>query len=114
MISELVQTILKKVPESYPHLQYPSVLRARVTGVSEDGEWEEKLEITDDNGTRDSTLRHKVYRYTLRIIDENANEASDFPAVPDVVSRMEIKIGETVAVALMSGRMEPYILGVCE
>ncbi len=114
MVQEMMQALLKKIPEEYPHLQHPPLLKAQVTGRSEAGEWEEKLEITDELGTRESILKRKKYLYTIQVLDESNNTDTDFPVIPTVSSREEFFVGEIITIGLISGRPDPCILGVCE
>lgn len=114
MISELMNAVLKKIPEKYPHMQHPQMLKAMVTGASEAGEWEEEVKVQDADGIRDCILVHKQYSYTLHIIDDSGNRDSSFPTIPSVVSRLQIHEGAIVAVGLLNGLPEPYILGECE
>jgi len=113
MISELMNAVLKKIPEKYPHMQYPQVLKAIVTGVSEAGAWEEELKLQDADGIRDCVLIHKKYSYTLQIIDDSGNRDALFPTIPSVVSSLQIPAGTVVAVGMMNGLPDPYILGEC-
>ncbi len=114
MIQEMMRALLKKIPEEYPHLQHPAVIKARITGRQEAGEWEEKLEVTDELGTRECVLKHKKYFYTIQVLNDMDNADAAFPMIPAVSSRQELNIGEVIAVGLLSGKPEPVILGVCE
>ena len=114
MIQEMMRAMLKKIPEEYPHLQHPAVIKARITGRQEAGEWEEKLEVTDELGTRECVLKHKKYFYTIQVLNDMDNADAAFPMIPAVSSRQELNIGEVIAVGLLSVKPEPVILGVCE
>lgn len=114
MVQEMMQAVLKKIPEVYPHLQYPPLKKARVTGKQESGEWEEKLEITDEFGTRECILKRKKYLYTIQVLDTADNADAAFPMIPTVSSREEFFVGEIITIGLLSGRPDPCILGVCE
>lgn len=114
MVQEMMQALLKKIPEKYPHLRHPAVMKARITGKQETGEWEEKLEVTDELGTRECVLKRKKYLYTIQVLDSVDNADAAFPMIPAVSSRQELAIGEIIAVGLLSGKPEPVILGVCE
>ena len=113
MIGEMVETLIRQIPEKYPHIRHPQVLRARVTGAEEDGQWEEPARIRDALGDREGTMIRKQYRYVVQIMDEQGNRDEDFPVIPSVMSRMYIPVGSMVAVALMQGVPDLYILGVC-
>ena len=114
MVQEMMLALLNKIPESYPYLHHPSVMKARVTGKQETGEWEEKLEITDEFGVRECVLKRKKYLYTIQILNAIDDADTVFPMIPAVSSRQEYSVGEIVAIGLLSGRLEPVILGVCE
>lgn len=114
MIQEMMRALLKKIPEEYPHLQHPAVMKARITGKREAGEWEEKLEVTDELGTRECVLKRKRYLYTIQVLNDSDNADVAFPMIPAVSSRQELSVGETIAVGFLFGKPEPVILGVCE
>lgn len=114
MIQEMMQALLKKIPEKYPHLQHPAVMKARITRKQEAGEWEEKLEVTDELGTRKCVLKRKKYLYTIQVLNNADNADAAFPMIPAVNSRQELNIGDVIAVGLLAGKPEPVILGVCE
>lgn len=113
MVEEMLNTLLAKIPEKYPHLKNPEILRGRIAKVSEGEEWEETIEIADTYGKRKCTLYRKTYRYSIRILDSAGNAHEDFPAVPDVYSREYYPPDSIVAVAMLGGRPEPFILGAC-
>lgn len=86
------QELGSQIKESYPHMQYPSGLYARVVTVKARGE---------------------LYEATIKILDKNGNPDSRFPEVPKVVTDIPVLKGEDVAVILMYGECRPYIIGRC-
>lgn len=92
MLEQMINgTIDKKISVDYPHLRYPALVKARVTRASEYGSpW---------------------YRYNLKILDKNGEVDEHFPEVPEVLSRQRYEKGATVAVGLLYGELDPYILG---
>lgn len=114
MVNEMMEVLLKKIPEKYPYLQGPAIVPAQVTSAGEAGEWTEECRISDDIGTREATVTHKKYRYTLQVIGDSGERDASYPAIPSVISRLEIPVGTRVAVAMLRGLPEPYILGVYE
>lgn len=92
MIDELLKTGVSKVlSEDYPYLLHPAVMYAKVTGVQNGGSY---------------------FVYALKILDKNGNVDDSFAEIPNVWSTVSAKSGDTVAVALPYGELNPFILGV--
>lgn len=91
MVAEFMETGVQKVlSEDYPHLLRPSVLYARVTAAQ------------DADG-------YSVY--SLKILDKNSETDDGFKEIPGVRSKVQASTGDTVAVVLPYGELNPYILG---
>ena len=82
----VTQTIKNEIKENYPHLQYPSCVRARVT-----------VSATDT--------------CTLKIIDKNGEIDQRFPEIPFVKTELELNTGDVVVVVMLYGECIPYIIG---
>ena len=87
------QELGNQIKESYPHMQYPPCLYAKVVAVKRKGE--------------------ELYEATLKILDKNKQPDSRFPEVPKVATDIPVLKDETVAVVLMYGECKPYIIGRC-
>lgn len=91
MLEEMVKSVIsKQLAADFPHLQLPSVLRAKVTRATPSGEWNE---------------------YSLKILDKTGDIDERFPEIPGVLSKVSVKVGKTVAVGLLYGELNPCIIG---
>ncbi|WP_018752680.1 hypothetical protein [Paenibacillus sanguinis] len=85
-LAQMINTAVKKQIETdYPHLLYPAAVRAKITKAA--GEY--NLKILDDNGVIDAR----------------------YPEIPNVKSEQIFEVGDTVAVLLMYGQLDLYIVG---
>ena len=82
------QELEQQIKGNYPHLQYPPFMYAKVVYVQGD-------------------------TVTLKILGKNKQPDSRFPEVPKVKTRIDIEKGDVVAIALLYGELDPYILGRC-
>lgn len=91
MLEEMIKTVLEKaVKEKYPHLKLPGAVYARVTKAQDLGSY---------------------YEYNLKILDENGVIDEVFPEIPKVKSKLVIENGKTVAILLLYGQVNAYIVG---
>lgn len=91
MIETVVKTVLSKtMKEEYSHMMLPGAMFAVVESVKDCGSY---------------------YEYILRIIDENKMPVKKYPELPQVKSKLNIEAGKTVAVVMIAGRLDAYILG---
>ena len=82
--------ISKQLATNFPHLQLPAFMKARVTRAAASGEW---------------------YEYNLKILDKTGEIDEGFPEIPGVLSKVFIESGKTVAVGLLYGELNPFIIG---
>jgi hypothetical protein len=91
MVEEMVKSVLlKTLTTDFPFLQLPDFMKARVTRATEIGEW---------------------YEYNLKILDKTGVIDERFPEIPGVLSKVYVEAGKTVAVGLLYGELNPYIIG---
>lgn len=91
MLETMIKTVIDKtVKEDYPHLKLPGAVYARVIKVQDFGDYHE---------------------YNLKILDENGTIDEAFPEIPKVKSRLMIESGKTVAILLLYGQLNAYIVG---
>jgi hypothetical protein len=90
MIEELVQTGVNKVlSEEFPHLLRPAFVCARITKAQDAGGY---------------------YVYNLKILDKTGEIDSSFSEIPSIHSKVQAATGATVAVALLYGELNPFII----
>ena len=94
MLEEMIKAVFnKQIAVKYPHLQHPAFMRAQVTAATPAGGWR---------------------RYNLRIFGKNGELDDSFPEIPNVYSKLYFEGGETVAIGLLYGELDPVIIGeVC-
>ncbi|MCM1376135.1 MAG: hypothetical protein NC245_13765 [Muribaculum sp.] len=86
----VTQELAEQIRKKYPHMQYPSILYAKVMHVKPaEGQYEVVLKILDKNGQPDNR----------------------FPEIPRVATDMAVDKNDIVVVALLYGEMIPYIIG---
>lgn len=91
MIEEAARVVWEKyIKKKYPHLEYPANVYARITKVK-------------DN------IDH--YEYNIKVLDKNLDIDVMFPEVPGIKSKLKVEVNRTVAVALMYGELEFFIIG---
>ena len=83
--------VKRLVVEKYPHLRFPSVLRARVTAMSKVGD--------------------RTWQYNLKPLSPGPTDLA-FPEIPNVKSHLEVEagVGGMVAVALIDGRASRVVI----
>jgi len=91
VIEEMIINVLRKqIDKKYPHIKHPEAVLAKVISAASAGEW---------------------YKYSLRILDKKGVINEQFPAIPNVLSKVHVTAGKTVAVVLINGELNPFILG---
>lgn len=91
MLEEFVTTVIKKLMKTeFPHLEHPAAMYARVTKRTELGGY---------------------YEYNLKILDKDKQVDSRFPELPRIRSKQGHEVGDVVAVAMLYGELNPYIVG---
>ncbi len=91
MLEQMIEIkIDNTINKKYPHLRLPIAVYARITKVQEHIEY---------------------YEYNLKILDENKEIDSDFPEVPGIKSKDKYEYGDTVAVLLLYGQLNVFIVG---
>lgn len=91
MVEEMVINVFnKQIAAKYPHLKLPAILSAKVTKATK---------ISNGN------------EYTLKILDKTGAIDEHFPEIPRVLSTLAVNVGSTVAIGLLYGELNPYIIG---
>jgi len=91
MLSEMIRSVIGKTMQTdYPHILIPLAVKARVTKV-----W---------GGAA-------IYQYNLQILNPTGADDEQYPEIPGVKSDVALERGETAAVLLMYGQLDPYIVG---
>lgn len=117
MLENMIRGVMdRKIGEEYPQAQLPSVMLAQVSAVSESGNIKEEhrqvqVELEDGPRTVEAVIRKKGYVYSLRIIGRDGEPDSRYPVIPGVRSLIQADPGDTVAVAMLYGALDPYIIG---
>ena len=57
---------------------------------------------------------NEKYVYTLKILDKTLNVDNDFPEIPNVKSSIKARKEDIVAVLLLYGGSDVFVLGRCE
>lgn len=108
MLEEMVKAVVNKViAQDYAHLKTPAALYAVVTKATQLGEtfsYDDLVIHNDETGTsyRGHITAH-WYEYTLQVVDRWGNPDATFPAFPDIRSRIQLKTGAFVSVAMAYG-----------
>lgn len=116
MLEQMVKSVIDKtIAEGYPHLKLPAVIFATVTASKELDETFEIVGLTiyndDTGGSYKGHVVSHWYEYTLKVLDRFGNLDEDFPELPGVRSKVQLKTGATVAVGLSFGDVDPAIIG---
>lgn len=117
MLENMIRRVMeRKIGEEYPQAQLPPVMLAQVSAVSESGNIKEEhrqvqVELEDGPRTVETVIRKKGYVYSLRIIGRDGEPDSRYPVIPGVRSLIQADPGDTVAVAMLYGALDPYIIG---
>ena len=94
----MLETFVRKgieneIKTNYPHIQHPAGMYAKIVQVKTDNE---------------------KYVYTLKILDKTLNVDNDFPEIPNVKSSIRAQKEDIVAVLLLYGGSDVFVLGRCE
>lgn len=114
MLAEMVKTVVNKViAQDYHFLKTPAALYAVVTKaakLSETFDYNDLVIHNDETGTsyRGHITAH-WYEYTLQAVDRWGNVDSSYPPFPDIRSRIQLKPGAFVSVAMAFGDVPAII-----
>lgn len=86
----VIQELENQIRTTYPHLQYPSCMLARVIHIK---------------GTSEK------YQCTLKILDNNRQPDNRFPEVPGINTDLQLLKNDVVVVLLLYGQCDLYIIG---
>lgn len=94
-MSDMLQTFVKKemerrIKEQYPHMQHPAGMYASV------------VQVKECQGS---------YVCTLRLLDQSMNIDHDFPEIPNVKTKVELRRGDIAVILLLYGENTVFILG---
>lgn len=108
MLEEMVVTVINKViAQCYPFLKTPAVLYAVVTKAARLGETFDYNDLVIHNDETGISCRGHItahwYEYTLQVVDRWGKVDESFPAFPDIRSRIQLKVGAFVSVAMAYG-----------
>ena len=115
-MEKMMQDVMdKKLKEDFPQIQFPAVMKARVTkatALAEEYEDDElKIEDKDTGRTFEAKLTGKWFEYNPKILTKDGDVDTRFPEIPGVKSKIQIEAGGMAAVALLYGELMPYIIG---
>lgn len=108
LIDELVKNILREVKIRYPQIETPNAMKAVITSVKKSSAaYEHTVYLTDklSGEKREYILEESCYIYSVKIVDNNGNELSSYPIIPDIVSCKEYEIGSRVTVVFTGGEL---------
>ena len=90
-LRDSVRRILRDlVAEDYPHIHYPAASYAQVTAKQQSGE---------------------AYTYSVRLLDAAGQADHSVPTIPGIKSKLNLDVGDNVAVIFPYGQFAPYIVG---
>ena len=91
MLANMMNILIdKRMKEDYPHALLPSGVLGQITRVQ---------------------LGSVVHEYNLKILDETRNVDDRFPEIPQVQSDKGFEVGDIVALLLLYGQLDVYIIG---
>ncbi len=114
MIDQLTSVIIKKTSEKYPHIANPTVMKAKINSVkktSKEYKLHYRLKDVSSGEEKDYEVTCNYYLYGIRVIDSQGTVLSKYPAIPNVESRVEYEIGDTVIVAFTGEGSDAVIVG---
>ena len=108
MLEEMVKAVVNKViAQDYAFLKTPAVLYAVVTKAAKLGETFDYKDLVIHNDETGTSYRGHItanwYEYTLRVVDRWGNVDENFPAFPEIRSRIHLTTGAFVSVAMAYG-----------
>lgn len=81
----------KMVDTKYPHIRQAPAACAKITAAA--------------------PLGADSWTYSLKLLTESMAADSMAPEIPGVKSKVEVKVGDTVAVVMLYGGVAPFIVG---
>lgn len=117
LLENMIRGVMdKQISRDYPQVQLPSVMMAQVNSVSETGtskeeRWKMTIDLEDGPRTTEAVIQKKGYLYSLQIIGRDGEPDRRYPVIPGVYSFVPAKPGDRVAVAMLYGVLDPYIIG---
>lgn len=91
LLEDFTRTAIEQeIKINYPHIEHPAGVYAKVVFV------------TEDNGK---------YICVIRILDRSMNIDKSFPEIPGVKTDIKVKAGDIVALLMLYGGSDFYILG---
>ena len=108
MLEEMVTAVVNKViAQDYPFLKNPAVLYAVVTKAAQLGETFDYNSLVIHNDETGTSYRGHItahwYKYTLQVVDRWGSVDDAYPAFPDIQSRIQLKKGAFVSIAMAYG-----------
>lgn len=108
MLEEMVKAVVNKViAQDYAFLKTPAALYAVVTKATQLGETFDYNDLVIHNDETGTSYRGHItahwYEYTLQVVNRWGNVDESFPAFPDIRSRIQLKTGAFVSVAMAYG-----------
>ena len=108
MLEEMVKAVVNKViAQDYPFLKSSAALYAVVTKATQLGETFDYNDLVIHNDETGTSYRGHItahwYEYTLQAVDRWGNVDESVPAFPDIRSRIQLKAGALVSVAMAYG-----------
>lgn len=114
MLQDMVKVIIKQVSEEYPHMANPTVMKAQITSVKKDSkEYTQHCKLKDltSGEEKDYEVTRNYYRYSIKIIDSGGTSLTKYPPIPNIESRLEFDVGDTVTVAFVGEGTNAVIIG---
>ncbi len=91
MLEQYVHAVVdKKMRQEYPHVELPGAVCARITKAQPGGAY---------------------HTYNVKILDSNRNDDERFSEIPNVKSKLAFDQGDIVAVLLLYGQLDVFIVG---
>lgn len=114
MLEEMVKAVVNKaIAQDYPFLKTPAVLYAVVTKAAKLGETFDYKDLVIHNDETGTSYRGHItanwYEYTLQVVDRWGNTDENFPAFPEIRSRIQLTTGAFVSVAMAYGDVPAII-----
>lgn len=108
MLEEMVKTVVNKViAQDYAFLKTPAALYAVITKAKQLSETFDYNDLVIHNDETGMSYRGHItahwYEYTLQVVDRWGNVDNAFPPFPDIRSRIQVKTGAFVSVAMAYG-----------
>ena len=108
MLEEMVRAVTHKViAQDYAFLKNPAALYAIVIKAEQLGETFDYNNLVIHNDETGTSYRGHItahwYEYTLQVVDRWGNVDDAYPAFPDIQSRIQLKKGAFVSIAMAYG-----------